>query len=97
MRYFCQRKAQPQDIKHCGSKLLASVIMFCNGPAVRSFIHMESRKLQVLGHTKTILVLLGGYFFLGDQISARQAAGMALAVFGMISYGMATAPRCVCV
>ena len=44
--------------------------------------------MQVLGHTKTILVLLGGWMFLGDQISGRQFAGMCLAVAGMVAYGV---------
>lgn len=44
--------------------------------------------LQVLGHTKTILVLLGGWMFLGDNISGRQFAGMCLAVLGMVAYGV---------
>jgi multidrug transporter EmrE-like cation transporter len=45
---------------------------------------------QVLGHSKTILVLLGGWAFLGDQISGRQFAGMVLAVLGMVGYGVAS-------
>ena len=56
----------------------------CHGPHVA----------QVLGHSKTILVLLGGWLFLGDIITARQAAGMALAVLGMVAYGVATS-QCV--
>ena len=57
------------------------------------------RWLQVLGHSKTILVLLGGWAFLGEMISARQLAGMAIAVTGMVLYGVATsqcaaAPLC---
>jgi solute carrier family 35 protein E3 len=45
---------------------------------------------QVLGHSKTILVLLGGWLFLGDVITAKQAAGMVLAVAGMVGYGIAS-------
>jgi len=45
---------------------------------------------QVLGHSKTVLVLLGGWAFLGDHVSGRQAFGMALAVVGMVAYGMAS-------
>jgi drug/metabolite transporter (DMT)-like permease len=45
---------------------------------------------QVLGHSKTILVLLGGWAFLGDRVSGRQAFGMALAVAGMVAYGVAS-------
>mmetsp|Transcript_17326 Transcript_17326/g.51879 ORF Transcript_17326/g.51879 Transcript_17326/m.51879 type:complete len:373 (-) Transcript_17326:506-1624(-) len=45
---------------------------------------------QVLGHSKTILVLLGGWLFLGDIITGRQAGGMVLAVLGMVAYGVFT-------
>lgn len=47
---------------------------------------------QVLGHAKTVSVLLGGWALFGDVISARQAFGMAVAVAGMVAYGVATAP-----
>jgi len=46
--------------------------------------------LQVLGHSKTILVLLGGWLFLGDVITVKQAGGMVLAVAGMVGYGIAS-------
>lgn len=46
--------------------------------------------MQVLGHSKTMLVLLGGWAFLGDQINLKQLAGMALAVVGMVAYGVAS-------
>ena len=44
----------------------------------------------MLGHSKTVLVLLGGWAFLGDIISAKQLAGMSIAVTGMVLYGVAT-------
>ncbi|KAK9817184.1 hypothetical protein WJX72_010758 [[Myrmecia] bisecta] len=44
---------------------------------------------QVLGHSKTVLVLLGGWF-LGDVITARQLGGIVLAVSGMVMYGWAS-------
>ena len=53
-----------------------------------SLYNMADMLLQVLGHTKTILVLLGGWMFLGDHISGRQFAGMCLAVAGMVAYGI---------
>lgn len=37
---------------------------------------------------------MGGWLFLGDIITARQASGMALAVVGMVAYGVATS-QCV--
>ncbi len=46
--------------------------------------------LQVLGHSKTILVLLGGWALLGDTITPKQLCGMVLAVAGMVAYGVAS-------
>jgi solute carrier family 35 protein E3 len=43
---------------------------------------------QVLGHTKTIIVLLTSWLALGESMSAKKAGGMALAVAGMVSYGV---------
>jgi hypothetical protein len=37
-----------------------------------------------------MLVLLGGWAFLGDQIGLKQLCGMALAVVGMVAYGVAS-------
>ncbi|EFN56685.1 hypothetical protein CHLNCDRAFT_16992, partial [Chlorella variabilis] len=39
---------------------------------------------QVLGHSKTVLVLLGGWAFLGDTITLKKLGGMLLAVSGMV-------------
>jgi drug/metabolite transporter (DMT)-like permease len=47
----------------------------------------------VLGHSKTVLVLLGGWAFLGDTITAKKFGGMALAVSGMVWYGKASAAQ----
>lgn len=41
---------------------------------------------QVVGHSKTILVLLGSSLFLGEVITPRQGGGMVIAVMGMIAY-----------
>lgn len=46
--------------------------------------HLFTQTLQVLGHSKTILVLLGGWLFLGDAATSRKLLGMTLAVLGMI-------------
>lgn len=42
---------------------------------------------QVLGHTKTILVLLTSWFVLHEHMSPRKLSGMMLAVTGMVAYG----------
>jgi solute carrier family 35 protein E3 len=46
--------------------------------------------MQVLGHAKTMLVLLGGWLFFGDRISAIQLIGIGVAVAGMLLYGVCT-------
>eukprot|EP01025_Chloroclados_australasicus_P018707 TRINITY_DN1993_c0_g1_i1.p1 TRINITY_DN1993_c0_g1~~TRINITY_DN1993_c0_g1_i1.p1 ORF type:complete len:380 (+),score=18.70 TRINITY_DN1993_c0_g1_i1:133-1140(+) len=45
---------------------------------------------QILGHSKTLLVLTGSWLLLGEHISFRQLCGMVLAVCGMIAYGVAS-------
>lgn len=45
---------------------------------------------QVLGHTKTICVLIGGAVLFNEVITAKVGAGMALAVVGMVGYGVVT-------
>jgi drug/metabolite transporter (DMT)-like permease len=57
---------------------------------LRMPIHTQNTHVQVLGHTKTVLVLLVGWAYLNDVITPRKAAGMALAVLGMVGYGIAT-------
>lgn len=48
---------------------------------------MPLAPVQVLGHTKTVLVLICGWLYLGDVISNRKFLGMVLAVVGMAAYG----------
>lgn len=46
---------------------------------------------QVLGHMKTILVLVLGFFFFGKEgLNLQVVLGMVLAVVGMIWYGNAS-------
>jgi solute carrier family 35 protein E3 len=42
---------------------------------------------QVLGHTKTVLVLLISWLVLGETMTGRKLLGMVLAVAGMVGYG----------
>jgi hypothetical protein len=46
---------------------------------------------QVLGHAKTVLVLLASWLLLQEPVSMRKLLGMCLAVAGMAAYGDATA------
>lgn len=46
---------------------------------------------QVLGHMKTILVLIMGFFFFGKEgLNMQVVLGMIIAVIGMIWYGNAS-------
>jgi drug/metabolite transporter (DMT)-like permease len=51
------------------------------------FDSKESALMQVTGHAKTVMVLLGSVIFLHEEIGGKQVLGMALAVLGMIAYG----------
>ncbi|KAJ1454671.1 triose-phosphate transporter family-domain-containing protein [Pelagophyceae sp. CCMP2097] len=46
---------------------------------------------QVLGHAKTVAVLVVGWACFGGTITAQQLAGMGLAVGGMVTYSQASA------
>lgn len=46
--------------------------------------------MQVLGHVKTICVLIGGALLFQDIITLRVGTGMACAVMGMVGYGYFT-------
>ncbi|MEW5307165.1 MAG: hypothetical protein WDW38_002233 [Sanguina aurantia] len=48
----------------------------------------SATSFQVLGHTKTVLVLLGGWALFKEPINVKQLGGMVLAVVGMLMYGM---------
>ena len=41
----------------------------------------------MLGHSKTVLVLLIGWAYLGDVMTSRKVLGMVLAIVGMVLYG----------
>lgn len=68
----------------CSLAVLVNVSQFmCLG-------RFSAVSFQVLGHMKTIMVLMGGWLFLGDSITGRKLAGMSLAVAGMVWYGKAS-------
>lgn len=50
------------------------------------FRFLANSLLQVLGHTKTILILTGGWLFFNELISGQQVVGICLAIMGMILY-----------
>jgi solute carrier family 35 protein E3 len=42
--------------------------------------------VQVLGHVKTILILLLGFVLFNKQVDCRQATGIVIAMVGVIAY-----------
>eukprot|EP01061_Rhynchopus_euleeides_P024906 TRINITY_DN4013_c0_g1_i1.p2 TRINITY_DN4013_c0_g1~~TRINITY_DN4013_c0_g1_i1.p2 ORF type:complete len:340 (+),score=109.30 TRINITY_DN4013_c0_g1_i1:354-1373(+) len=48
---------------------------------------------QILGHTKTILVLSLGYYFFDKSITSKQVFGGVIAIMGMAAYGYYTQKR----
>ena len=45
---------------------------------------------QVLGHAKTVCVLVVGYVFFGGVITGQQLLGMVMAIAGMMAYSRAS-------
>eukprot|EP01064_Diplonema_japonicum_P020878 TRINITY_DN3044_c0_g1_i1.p1 TRINITY_DN3044_c0_g1~~TRINITY_DN3044_c0_g1_i1.p1 ORF type:complete len:351 (+),score=54.62 TRINITY_DN3044_c0_g1_i1:46-1053(+) len=45
---------------------------------------------QILGHTKTVMVLVLGYYFFGGVVRSNQVVGGILAIMGMAAYGYYT-------
>jgi hypothetical protein len=46
--------------------------------------------VQVMGHTKTICVLIGGVLIFHEMVTLRKVTGMSFAVLGMVGYGVFT-------
>jgi drug/metabolite transporter (DMT)-like permease len=44
--------------------------------------------VQVMGHAKTVLVLVVSWAFFNDIMTLRKFVGMSLAVLGMVVYGV---------
>lgn len=87
MRYSFSTGAMVTLLASCTLAVLVNISQFmCLG-------RFSAVSFQVLGHSKTLLVLLGGWAFLGDTITGKKFAGMMLAVSGMIWYGKASAAQ----
>ncbi|GLC65327.1 hypothetical protein PLESTF_000280800 [Pleodorina starrii] len=58
-----------------------------NGSQYLVLGRFTATSFQVLGHAKTLLVLIGGWLLFNEPINPRKASGMALAFLGMVGYG----------
>ncbi|KAM7514281.1 hypothetical protein LguiA_003864 [Lonicera macranthoides] len=82
---------------HYGSVSLLLIILSCTiaiGTNLSQFIcigRFTAVSFQVLGHMKTILVLILGFIFFGKEgLNLQVVLGMAIAIVGMIWYGNAS-------
>ncbi|GBF98779.1 hypothetical protein Rsub_11361 [Raphidocelis subcapitata] len=81
MKYTWTTAAAAVMVMSCSVAVLVNISQFmCLG-------RFSAVTFQVLGHTKTILVLLISWLVLHEPMSGRKMFGMSLAVVGMISYG----------
>ncbi|WIA31128.1 hypothetical protein OEZ86_001149 [Tetradesmus obliquus] len=79
--YTWTQPALQQLLLSCSLAVLVNVSQYmCLG-------RFSAVTFQVLGHTKTILVLLASWWVFQEQMTARKLAGMGLAVAGMVLYG----------
>lgn len=51
---------------------------------------LNATTFQVVGHMKTVLVLIGGVLFFHETVVASQTIGVAMAVAGMSIYSFTT-------
>ncbi|KAF6252616.1 triose-phosphate transporter family-domain-containing protein [Scenedesmus sp. NREL 46B-D3] len=80
-QYAWSSAALQQLLLSCGLAVLVNVSQFmCLG-------RFSAVTFQVLGHTKTIVVLLASWWVFQEQMTVRKLAGMGLAVMGMVLYG----------
>lgn len=47
---------------------------------------------NVVGHSRTVLIVAGGVFFFGEELNANKVVGVACAVVGIIWYSVAPSP-----
>lgn len=85
---FSYATSLPAAFWICASALLAVGV---NATQFACLGRFSALSYQVMGHLKTVLVLLGGWLFLGDALEAKRAIGMLLAVGGMVDYARAAA------
>jgi drug/metabolite transporter (DMT)-like permease len=81
----------------CGQNVQFFIVLSCIiavGTNLSQFIcigRFSAVSFQVLGHMKTVLVLIMGFFLFGKQgLNIQVVLGMLLAICGMIWYGNAS-------
>ena len=52
----------------------------------------SSLTYNVVGHIKTVIILMGGCMFFGDEMPLKKLAGISVAMSGIIWYSQVRAP-----
>ncbi|KAM7471013.1 hypothetical protein LguiA_009196 [Lonicera macranthoides] len=69
--------------------LSCSLAVFCNISQYLCIGRFSATSFQVLGHMKTVCVLILGWLLFDSQLTMKNILGMALAVVGMVVYSWA--------
>lgn len=63
--------------------------VFCNASQYMCIGRFSAVSFQVLGHMKTVCVLILGWIFFDSALTIKNLSGMALTVAGMVTYSWA--------
>lgn len=69
--------------------LTCGLAVFCNASQYMCIGRFSATSFQVLGHMKTVCVLVLGWLFFDSALTAKNLLGMALTVLGMVVYSWA--------
>ncbi|KAF8377980.1 hypothetical protein HHK36_031369 [Tetracentron sinense] len=69
--------------------LSCSLAVFCNMSQYLCIGRFSAVSFQVLGHMKTVCVLMLGWMLFDSQLTFKNILGMAIAVIGMVIYSWA--------
>lgn len=69
--------------------LSCSLAVFCNMSQYMCIGRFSAVSFQVLGHMKTVCVLVLGWVLFDSVLTTKNIIGMALAVVGMVTYSWA--------
>ncbi|KAK8519003.1 hypothetical protein V6N13_017746 [Hibiscus sabdariffa] len=69
--------------------LSCSLAVFCNISQYLCIGRFSATSFQVLGHMKTVCVLILGWLLFDSELTLKNILGMAIAILGMVVYSWA--------
>ena len=69
--------------------LSCSLAVFCNISQYLCIGRFSATSFQVIGHMKTVCVLILGWLLFDSELTLKNILGMAIAVLGMVIYSWA--------